>query len=219
MLRVFIGYDPRQPLAYNVLQHSIVRHASAPVAITPLILSQLPLKRRGLTEFTYSRFLVPYLCDYQGLAVFMDADMVVKGDVSELHMCGDSGLPVHVMKAQPKFEWASVMVFNCDKCRVLTPEFIESDQDIFGLGWANGDVGEIPDEWNHCVGYQDPKQAKLYHYTQGLPCWPETQGLAEDQAWQSESALIAKTVTWKELMGKSVHAKPVLDRLMRRLAA
>ena len=77
MLNVFIGYDPRQPVAYNVLQHSIVRHASEPVAITPLILKQLPIERRGLTEFTFSRFLVPYLCGFKGMAVFLDADMVV----------------------------------------------------------------------------------------------------------------------------------------------
>lgn len=66
MIRVFIGYDPRQPLAYNVMQHSIARHSSVPVAITPLILDQLPITRRGLTEFTYSRFLVPALCDFKG---------------------------------------------------------------------------------------------------------------------------------------------------------
>lgn len=217
MLRVFIGYEPRQPLAFNVLQHSIARHASVPVSITPLVLSQLPIKRRGLTEFTYSRFLVPYLCNYEGLAVFMDADIVVKGDIKELFDAAD-GSAVQVMKAQPKFEWASVMLFNNEKCRVLTPEFIERDPDLFGLEWAPV-VGEIPDEWNHCVGYQEPKEAKLYHYTQGIPVWHETKGLPEDQAWLEEAALITKTVSWKELMGKSVHAQTTLKRLFQRLAA
>jgi hypothetical protein len=217
MLRIFIGYDPRQPLAYNVLQHSIVRHASMPVSITPLILSQLPVKRRGLTEFTYSRFLVPFLCDYEGLALFMDADMVVSGDIMELFSAAD-GSAVQVMKAQPRFEWASLMLFDCAKCGILTPTFVESERDPLALEWA-GEVGELPDEWNHCVGYHEPKKAKLYHYTQGLPCWHETRGLPEDDAWQIEAALISKTVSWKELMGKSVHAKPVLERLFKRLAA
>jgi lipopolysaccharide biosynthesis glycosyltransferase len=218
VLRVFIGFDPRQPIAYNVLQHSIVRHASVPVSITPLILKQLPLKRRGLTEFTYSRFLVPFLCDYEGPAVFMDADIVVKSDIKELFLSAD-GSAVQVMKAQPKFEWASVMLFNNSKCRALTPEFIEAEQDIFSLDWAQGDVGEFPDEWNHCVGYQKPKQASLYHYTQGIPCWHETKGMPEDQAWNEEAGLITKTVSWKELMGNSVHAKATLKRLFERLAA
>lgn len=217
MLRVFIGYDPRQPLAYNTLQHSIVRHSSVPVSITPLILSQLPLKRRGLTEFTYSRFLVPYLCNYQGPAVFMDADIVVKGDIKELFDAAD-GSAVQVMKAQPKFEWASVMLFDCSKCEVLTPEYVETHPDLFSLDWAPI-IGEIPDDFNHCVGYQEPKKAKLYHYTQGLPCWPETSGLPEDAAWVEEAKLINKSVSWKELMGKSVHATPVLKRYFQRLSA
>ena len=121
MNHVFIGYDPRQPLAYNVLQHSIVRHSSRPVAITPLILSQLPMKRRGLTEFTFSRFLVPYLCGFKGKALFLDADMVVTGDISELFE-QDELYAVAVQQDQPKFEWPSVMFFNCGACIRLTPE-------------------------------------------------------------------------------------------------
>ena len=72
--RVFIGYDPRQPLAYNLCQFSIVKRSTAPVAVSPLMIDQLPLTRVGLTTFTFSRFLVPWLCDYQGWALFMDCD-------------------------------------------------------------------------------------------------------------------------------------------------
>ena len=68
MLNVFIGYDQRQPVAFQVAAHSIWKHASYPVAITRLQLNQLPIKKTGLTEFTYSRFLVPYLCQFQGTA-------------------------------------------------------------------------------------------------------------------------------------------------------
>ena len=215
-LRVMIGYDPRQPLAYNVLQHSIARHSSRPVSITPLILSQLPIKRRGLTEFTYSRFLVPWLCDFSGHAVFMDADMVVKGDILEL-LDNDNMNAVSVMQNQQKFEWASVMLFNCSACKKLTPEFIDDERNsLFDLSWAPY-VGTIPDEWNHCVGYQKPKEAKLYHYTQGLPCWYETRGLQEDSAWAEELKAMTHSVSWKELMGKSVHAEHVIRRLINRL--
>lgn len=213
MLRVFIGYDPRQPLAYNVLQHSIVRHSSKPVAITPLILSQLPIKRQGLTQFTYSRFLVPYLCDFKGTAVFMDADMVVTGDIAELF---DSiGMDsVSVMQEQPKFEWASVMAFNCGACLRLTPEFIDDTKNkMFDLEWASH-VGKFDPKWNHCVSYQDPKEASLYHYTMGLPCWPETDGKPEDQAWHQEHAAMQHTVSWQELMSGSVHARATLERFL-----
>jgi hypothetical protein len=213
--RVFIGYDPRQPLGYNVLQHSIVRYASEPVSITPLILSQLPLKRRGLTEFTFSRFLVPYLCDYVGTAIFMDADIVVKGDIVELFKTArPSEYSVQVMQDQPRFEWPSVMLFNNMCCRQLTPAYVDDEaNNPYEFEWAKDRVGSFPAEWNHCVGYQTPKEAKLYHYTQGLPCWMETAGLPENGAWLEEHADLTKTVSWKELMGRSVHAKPVLKRL------
>lgn len=215
LLRVFIGYDPRQPLAYNVLQHSIISRASGPVSICPLVLSQLPIKRRGLTEFTYSRFLVPYLCDFKGKAVFMDADMVVTGDIAELLEI--SGMnAVSVMQEQAKFEWASLMVFNCGACLRLTPEFIDDKNNkLFDLEWAPS-LGKLPQEWNHCVGYMEPAEAKLYHFTQGLPCFFETQGLPENSIWEEAMKESTYTVSWNELMGKSIHADPVLRRLIDR---
>lgn len=81
---MFIGYDPRQPLAFQVLAHSIWAHARQPVSITRLALKQLPMTRHGLTEFTYSRFLVPYLCDYEGYAIFVDSDFLCRADVADL---------------------------------------------------------------------------------------------------------------------------------------
>ena len=84
MIRIFIGLDPRQPVAYHVLCHSILRRASQPVSITPLMLHSLPIERTGLTEFTFTRFLVPWLCDYRGVGIFMDSDMLVLGDVAGL---------------------------------------------------------------------------------------------------------------------------------------
>lgn len=214
-LRIFIGYDPRQPIAYNVLQHSIARHSTSPVAITPLILSQLPIKRRGLTEFTFSRFLVPWLCGFQGTALFLDADMVVTGDITELFDMAELNA-VSVVQEQARFEWGSAMLFNCGCCRMLTPEFIESPENqLLDLKWAPS-VGNLPKEWNHCVGYKPPADAKLMHYTQGIPLWFETQGLPEDGAWHAEHQAALHSVSWKELMGASVHARPVLERLLKR---
>lgn len=215
MLNVFIGYDPRQPIAYNVLQHSIVRHASVPVSITPLILSQLPITRRGLTEFTFSRFLVPCLMGYAGRAVFMDADMVVTGDVADLFDTEDMSA-VCVMQDQPRFEWASAMLFNCGACRRLTPEFIDDPKNpLFDLEWAPS-VGRLPARWNHCVALHEPAEADLYHFTQGLPCFQEAAGLPEDAVWHRENELMSQSVSWKELLGNSVHAEPVLRRMLKR---
>ncbi len=214
--RVFIGYDPRQPVAYNVLQSSIHRHSNGRVVVEPLELRKLPITRRGLTEFTFSRFLVPWLCDYQGTAIFMDADIVVTGDVAELAAQASMECAVQVMQDQARFEWASVMLFNNANCTVLTPEFVDDPENpLLDLAW--GKVGSFSADWNHCVGYMEPKQANLYHYTQGLPCWYESAGLPEDDEWLEERRALTQTVSWKELMGTSVHAKPVLQRLFRRL--
>jgi lipopolysaccharide biosynthesis glycosyltransferase len=207
-MRIFIGTDPRQPIAWLVLANSIARHASKPVEITPLVLKSLPIKRRGLTEFTYSRFLVPYLCNFGGRALFLDADMVVTGDIWELDAFVNYKHAVSVMQQQQKFEWASAMFFNCGKCDMLTPEFVDDPKNsLFDMAWAR-DIGEFPAQWNHCVGYAPPRtDASLYHYTKGLPVWKECQGNPEDKVWFKEAKIACSTCTYEELMGGSVHAK------------
>ena len=217
-VRVFIGVDPRQPLGYNVLQYSLNRWSRRRVLVEPLMLAKLPIQRRGLTEFTYSRYLVPWLCGYEGSAIFMDADIVVTGDIGELLDQADPQYAVQVMQNQPKFEWASVMLFNNANCKVLTPEWIDDPANKpQNLDW--GTVGSFSDDWNHCVGYAKPKVANLYHYTMGLPCWYETRGNREDMHWLNAFKEMQHTVSWKDLMGKSVHAKPVIERMVNRLVS
>lgn len=213
--RIFIGYDQRQPVSYTALVQSIMRHASEPVAITPLILESLPVKRRGLTPFTYSRFLVPYLCDYEGWALFLDIDMLVRADIGELFALKDEGATVMVSKNKLRFEWASAMLFNCSRCRGLTLEYVSSANDLHTIGWANEDeIGSLPGEWNHLVGYDEPNpNAKLVHFTQGVPIFPETKDSEFADEWRAVAQSAVGTVSWKELMGNSVHAKPVYERL------
>lgn len=206
-MRVFIGYDPRQPMAFQVLAHSIWKRASKPVSITRLQLNQLPIKRRGLTEFTYSRFLVPYLCGYEGKAVFMDADMLALADVCGL-IENQAPAPVSVVKNSQRFEWPSLMVFNCWDCKKLTPEYVETGSP-FSFDWADA-VGALPPEWNHLVGYDAPrKDAKIVHYTMGIPFWPETSGFEYASEWMADAKESMSTVSWAALMGGSVHAQRV----------
>jgi hypothetical protein len=213
---IFIGYDPRQPIAFQVLSHSISERSSKPVPITKLRLNQLPIKRRGLTEFTYSRFLVPYLSGFKGWSLFLDADMLVLGDIQELFGLADPRFEVMVVKDQQKFEWPSLMLFNNEKCKVLTPEFIDNPKNsLFDWKWCSS-IGELPREWNHCVGYAKPCQAKLVHFTQGIPCFPEVQGCEYTSEWANEMVESNTTVGWLELMGNSVHAEHVINRLQGR---
>src|SRR5262245_1254812 len=90
MIRVFIGFDPRETVAFHVLSHSIHAHASEPVTIAPLALTQLgPLLGRARdpwqsTEFAFSRFLPPHLCRFEGWALYLDCDMLFLDDIAKL---------------------------------------------------------------------------------------------------------------------------------------
>ncbi|MDE1463518.1 glycosyltransferase [Spartinivicinus poritis] len=211
MIRVFIGYDRAEAAAFNVLSHSIHTHASQPVSITPLMLSQLhntftrerdPLQS---TDFSFSRFLVPYLCNYQGWAIFMDCDMIVKEDINKLWSLRDSRFAVQVVKHchepanQRKFlnhvqtryqkkNWSSVMLFNCERCKALTPDYVNqaSGLALHQFKWLGTDdlIGELPRRWNHLVGYDAANEdIALLHYTEGGPYFDEYQQCEYAEDW------------------------------------
>lgn len=219
-VKVFIGFDKRQPVAFHTLAYSIWKRCSRPVSIQPLKLEHMPTQRRGLTEFTYSRFLTPYLSGYRGFSIFLDSDILCLGDVCELVDGVEAINPVSVSKNRLKYEWASVMVFNNNLCEFcLTPKVVgnESNQ-LYDFAWANN-VGSLDPEWNHLVGYDKPNpKAKLVHFTQGIPCFAETKDSEFAAEWQSEADEMCSTVDWKEIMGNSVHARPVLERLAKSYA-
>ena len=219
MIRIFIGWDHRQPISYNVLQHSLGARSSAPVSITPLVLPTLPLKRTGLTPFTFSRFLVPWLCDYEGWAIFMDADMLVLGDIAELWAMRDSERAVQVVKNEKRFEWPSLMLWNCGHPvnQALTPHHVENENP-FKWDWLGADgpgsdlIGSLPAEWNHLVGYDKPRtDAKLAHFTAGIPPYEETNMCEYSAEWAKEHELMNAAVPWVQLMGNSVHVAHLPD--------
>jgi len=90
MINVFIGYDSKEKIAYHILAESILRHSSVPVSFTPIYLPNIydsfnrPRNSLSSTEFSFSRFIVPYLMGYNGWALFLDCDMLFKADIKEL---------------------------------------------------------------------------------------------------------------------------------------
>ena len=216
MIRVFIGFDTVEAVAYNVLAHSIQARASQPVSITPLKLTQLDgvmtRERHELqsTEFSFSRFLVPYLCDYEGWALFMDCDMLVLDDMAELWKLRDENYAVQVVKhdhvpkektkflgqTQSKYEkknWSSVMLFNNAKCKALTPEFVNTGTglELHRFQWldSDGEIGEIPHRWNHLVGYDEKvstDQVSNLHYTIGGPYFDDYRDTDYADEWFRE---------------------------------
>ena len=224
MLKIFLGADPRQVVSLTTLIHSIAKNAKSPVSITPLVLETLPIKRAGLTPFTYTRFLVPHLCNYEGLGLFLDADMLALGDITEVFDIGRmrSDKAVHVMQEQPAFEWASMILFNCahPSNRILTPEHIDNPEvkNLHKIGWLKMDeIGTLPKEWNVCIPYTSnpPENPKLVHFTQGVPHWWETKNQPHAATWaQYAQEASSAAFKWVELMGRSVHADGVIGRLI-----
>ena len=222
MIRIFIGYDAREAEAFSVLAHSIHRHASQPVAIAPVMLDQLkgvyrrerdPLQS---TDFSFSRFLVPWMCGYEGWAIFMDCDQLVLDDIAKLWALRDERYAVQVVKhhhvpkeevkflgaKQSKYEkknWSSVMLMNTARCKALTPEFVNtaSGLELHQFKWLGDDalIGEIPSRWNHLVGYDAPRpDASLVHYTIGGPYFDEYRNCEYARQWFEERDAMRKVM-------------------------
>lgn len=214
MIKLFIGYDPRETVAYYVMSHSIIARASQPVAITPLSLQslgQLMTRERNAlqsTDFSFSRFLTPYLCEYQGWSIFMDCDMLVMDDIAKLWELRDERYAVQVVKHQhqpkesikfldapqtpyQKKNWSSVILFNNAKCKALSPEYVNtaSGLELHQFKWLESDdlIGEIPHHWNHLVGY-DGNSAGVSnaHYTLGGPYFEEFADCEYADEWFEE---------------------------------
>jgi len=198
LFNVYIGYDPRESVAFYTLAHSILRRASAPVSITPLMqpqLKRLYTRPRGpteSTEFALTRFLVPALSGYSGWSLFMDCDMLCRADITGLQACIDREPDKAVFVCQhdyvpkterkfldqvqtkyPRKNWSSLMIFNNERCKALTPGYVNSASglDLHRFGWLEGSkIGSLPLEWNWLVGeYPYRADAKIVHYTLGGP--------------------------------------------------
>jgi hypothetical protein len=198
---IFIGYDPRERAATNVLIDSLYQHSSAPLAITPLVTPQLEAQElyrrerdpKQSTAFSFTRFLVPHLMGFQGWAIFMDCDMLARGNIAELWALRDDRYAVQCVKhdhmpsetvkflgevqsAYPKKNWSSLMLFNCNRCTALTVDYVNTATglELHRFHWLAGDheIGAVPEGWNHLVAVQAPAKAEgapMLHWTLGGP--------------------------------------------------
>lgn len=217
MIRVFIGYDPRETVVYHVCVNSIVRRSSQPLAITPLALKNLSgyieLHRDGSNQFTYSRFLVPYLMGWSGWGLYLDGDMLLREDIVEIFKLKDDAKAVlcvqHDYKTKlrkkylgarnedyPRKNWSSVMLWNCahEANRVLTPEFVQkaTGAQLHRFTWLEDRlIGPLPKEWNWLPDELGPNaDAKLLHWTLGAPCFREFADEAMAAEWHAERRLV-----------------------------
>ncbi|HWC03753.1 MAG TPA: glycosyltransferase [Methylomirabilota bacterium] len=203
--RIFVGYERKQDLAYQVLVYSLRKHASRPLDIRPLELAALGLRRPfdplASTEFTYTRFLVPALCGFAGRALYMDCDMLCLADVTEvldldlrdhwLRVVHHDHRPTSTVKmdgrvqtAYPRKNWSSVMLLDCSKLTMWSVENVEtrSPQWLHRFEPIPDErIGELPPQWNVLDRYD--ADTKLIHYTDGGPWLPNRRAHPYGDVW------------------------------------
>jgi lipopolysaccharide biosynthesis glycosyltransferase len=209
-VKIYIGFDQRESVAYHTFVQSLIDHASIPLDITPLAVKTL----KGYEEkhedksndFVYSRFLTPFLNDFKGWAIFVDGDMICQTDIKELLDLRDNSKALQVVKHDyktkanqkylgninqdyPRKNWSSVILWNCahPKHKLLTPDFIanESGKYLHRFSWLeDSEIGGLPKEWNWlATEYPNNDQANIIHYTLGTPCFKDYRDTEMSDIW------------------------------------
>lgn len=196
-MKLFIGYDMREAIGFHVFLNSVLEYCSISLQTWPLDSKGLP---QGSNTFTVSRFLVPWLCKFEGHAIFVDGcDMLMRADIAELDALFDPRFAVQVVKHgnyesrhgrkyiatpmecvqtnYPRKNWASVMLINCEhfKWQAFTPQNLAYANRLELLQFAafkDDEIGALPNEWNRLVDEFDLVEgAKLCHWTAGIPAF------------------------------------------------
>ena len=224
-LRIFVGWDSRETIAYDVCEHSLLRHSSAELEIIPL--KQDELRARNLftrdldplasTEFTYTRFLMPYLDGYKGWALFCDCDFLWTRDVAQLFAEADDSKAIlcvqhdyqptertkmdgKIQTNYPRKNWSSMMLMNCahPANAALTPEIVNKETGAFlhRFQWLDDTLnGGVHHTWNWLEGWYDKpadgQPPAAIHYTRGGPWFKEWQDVDYGDLWTAESKLVS----------------------------
>lgn len=213
-LKVYVGYDDRLSVPFDVCVSSIRRRSN--VEVVKLDKSLIPEYRRERdplqsTDFTYTRFLVPYLNGYSGMALFVDCDFVFTVSPTEVLREADSLAkavsvvqhPDYAPKTDVKMDgkhqasyrrknWSSFMLFDCGHPahKALTPDLVNnaSGSYLHQFKWLyDGDIGSLPLDWNCLDGYYHLSDPKAIHYTDGGPWFgPQYSDTRYSWLWKRE---------------------------------
>lgn len=220
MYNIYIGYDStstEQKLAWDICKRSIEKNCSdlSSINIIKLEINSLIEKKLfyredndGSTEFTYTRFLVPYLNDYKDYALFIDNDFLFECDILELfkyytskdnplscvkhnYVSCNSSIKMNGTKQEwyPKKNWSSLMIFNCghnDVCLNLTIDNVnnKSPKWLQRMDWCSQNkIIEIPKSYNYLVNYYNDNNIKALHFTDGGPWYKEYRNVEHAEKW------------------------------------
>ena len=215
-INIFIGYDERESIAAEVCKFSIEKRLMFTDAHVRFLRSAdipeftRPREPNQATDFTYTRFLVPYLCGYKGLAVFCDCDFLFRTDIGHavwgmqsqhavkvvkhpqyvpLSQTKMDNIPQHAMKRK---NWASLIVFNNEHpaCRTLTPEYVNTvmpGRKLHTFDWLeDSQIGSLSLDWNTLDGYYELDDPRAIHYTEGGPWFDNYKHTHYSEYWWNE---------------------------------
>lgn len=232
---IYVGYDPKEDLSYRVLLNSIMNNSNKTFNVVPL--SQPDLRRAGLyrragvvvngklldcfdgkpfsTEFSFTRFLVPLLNQYSGMALFMDCDMFIRADLDALFSTygGRTDYAVQVVKHDyrptevskmdnqqqtiyHRKNWSSFVLWNCShpSNKKLTCDDVNTRNGswLHAFGWLDdSEIGDIDPRWNWLDGHSTEGNAYNVHFTTGGPAF---------STWLPKRTIDAEYASeWKEV--------------------
>lgn len=213
MRSIHIGFDAREAAAFAVARYTAETYTLRHVPVKGIVLEDMrraglysrPTSRRDgvlwddisaapmSTEFAISRFLTPHLAG-EGLALFMDADMLVRQslvplfdyarDHPEFAVCcvkhnfdPPEGVKMdrQIQTRYARKNWSSVMLFNCahPANRGLTVELVNTvpGRDLHRFCWLEDhEIGGLPPRFNYLVGHTKlDVEPTIVHFTDGIP--------------------------------------------------
>lgn len=212
MLTVYVGYDSTQDIAFEVCKRSILHYNPL---VNVIKIDRKELKDAGLfwredntgsTEFTYTRFLVPYLNNYKGWALFCDSDFLWKCNIDDImkyakiedavscvqheyNECnGHIKMNGKSQEYYPRKNWSSLMLFNCSHpdCLKLNPQTVSTQTPawLHRISWTDA-IGAIDKSYNYLVGYYDDECINALHFTDGGPWFKEYENVQYGEEWRS----------------------------------
>ena len=211
--QIYIGYEEREHKAYEVCESSLKRRSN--IDVVKLRSQNIPEYNRDWgepqsTDFTFTRFWIPYLSDYKGWSFFVDCDFLFLADPLEILENINPDKAVYVVKhpgyipnSQLKMDgipqhrayrknWASFILYNNEhpKNSILTPEYLNNYRpglDFHQFRWlVDEDIGSLPLEWNCLDDYYNLENPKAIHYTDGGPWFDNYKDTMYSDLWYKE---------------------------------
>lgn len=232
---VYIGYDSREVIAGDVCKFSMKKNSSLDLEFKFLKKKELEEKKLlfrendklSSTEFTFSRFLVPYLNKYKGWALFCDCDFLWINDVKYLFNNIDNKYAVMCVKHDynpsskikmdgrkqllyPRKNWSSMVLWNCEhpanKKLDLSLVNTESGKYLHRFSWLEDElIGEIEYSWNWLVGWyklEKNKKPNAIHFTEGGPWFENYKDCEFSDIWReykSEMKFLNEKKNYKQI--------------------